>query len=278
MEFFLVLMALAVIQGVAEFLPVSSSGHLVIFEHIPLLRRNLDAIGPDMMLFLNVLLHLATLVAVIIYLRRDIAALAAGFLRALWRRDFSGPEARSVAYILAACVPAALIGVLFHDFFERTFSSPFAASLMLIANGIMLITTKKIPIKNRQIEEMGIMRALLVGCAQAVAILPGISRSGSTIAGGFLAGLEPEQAARFSFLMAIPVILGAGLLESLKLNPAVLSGGAVWALAIASLVAIAVALVALRILVAMVKRIRIDVFGYYTIAAGIIAALYFSFC
>ncbi len=269
METVVVLFILAVVQGVAEFLPVSSSGHLVLFEHMPYLRDVIRAMGPDLSLFINVLLHVATLVAVVIFLWKDIVALVKGFFSALARRDFTAREMRTVLYILAASAPAGLVGVVFHDFFESLFSSPFIVCIMLIINGFILISTKIIPVKNRQIEEMGITRAILVGCAQAVAIIPGISRSGSTITGGFLAGLEPAESAKFSFYMAIPVILGAGLIESLEVARAGAPAGMTLPLAGAFIVAVLVALAAIKLLFALVKRIRIDIFGYYTIIAGI---------
>jgi undecaprenyl-diphosphatase len=273
METVVVLFILAVVQGVAEFLPVSSSGHLVLFEHMPYLRDGIGAMGPDLSLFINVLLHVATLIAVVIFLWKDIVVLAKGFFSALARRDFSAGEIRTVLYILAASAPAGLIGMAFHDFFESLFSSPFIVCIMLIINGFILISTKIIPIKNRQIEEMGITRAILVGCAQAVAIIPGISRSGSTITGGFLAGLEPAEAAKFSFYMAIPVILGAGLVESLKVAKAGVPAGMTLPLAGAFVVAVLVALAAIELLFVLVKRVRIDIFGYYTIIAGTVGII-----
>ena len=112
------------------------------------------------------------------------------------------------------------------------------------------------------------MRALIIGLFQAIAIIPGISRSGMTITGGFLLGVEPEQSARFSFLMAIPVILGAGLLESVKMLGKGVPSGFALPMAGAVVVAILVALFSLKLLFAMVRRIRIDVFGYYTIIVG----------
>ncbi|HON77052.1 MAG TPA: undecaprenyl-diphosphate phosphatase [Spirochaetota bacterium] len=279
MEITVVLFVLAVIQGIAEFLPVSSSGHLVLFENIEFFHTTIHAMGDGLLLYINVMLHVATLVAIFIFLRKDLVKLVTGALRALGARNFSDPDFRSAMYIVLASVPAGVIGVLLHDVIESLFSSPVIVFFMLILNGFILLSTKIITVKNRQIEEMGMMRALIIGLFQAIAIIPGISRSGMTITGGFLLGVEPEQSARFSFLMAIPVILGAGLLESLKMLGKGVPSGFVLPMAGAVLVAIVVALLSLKLLFVMVRRIRIDVFGYYTIlvgAAGLAAVYFFS--
>ena len=279
MEITFVLFVLAVIQGIAEFLPISSSGHLVLFENIEFFHATIHAMGDGLLLYINVMLHVATLVAIFIFLRKDLVKLVTGALRALGARNFSDPDFRSAMYIVLASVPAGVIGVLLHDVIESLFSSPVIVFFMLILNGFILLSTKIITVKNRQIEEMGMMRALIIGLFQAIAIIPGISRSGMTITGGFLLGVEPEQSARFSFLMAIPVILGAGLLESLKMLGKGVPSGFVLPMAGAVLVAIVVALLSLKLLFVMVRRIRIDVFGYYTIlvgAAGLAAVYFFS--
>jgi undecaprenyl-diphosphatase len=277
MEITIVLFVLAVVQGIAEFLPVSSSGHLVLFENIDFFHSTIHAMGDGLFLYINVMLHVATLAAILIFLRKDLVKMVTGSFRALGARNFSDPDLRSAVYIVVASVPAGIIGILLHEEIEALFSSPTIVFFMLIVNGFILLSTKIITIKNRQIEEMGMMRALIIGFFQAIAIIPGISRSGMTITGGFLLGVEPEHSARFSFLMAIPVILGAGLLESVKMLGRGIPSGFVLPMTGAVAVAIIVALLSLKLLFAMVKRIRIDVFGYYTILAGSagLAAVYF---
>ncbi len=268
MNIIIVLFTLAAVQALAEFLPVSSSGHLVIVESVPCFAANIRALGGDLSLFINVMLHLATLLAVVIYLRADIFRLLKGGVVSLRRRDFSGDEARSIGFILVATLPAGVLGVLFHDFIEGLFSSPRNVFIMLVLNGFILLSTKLIKMKDGPIAGVGVWRSLLVGFFQAIAIIPGISRSGLTITGGFLAGLAPVEAAKFSFLMAVPVIAGAGLLEGIKAAKAGLPDGFLAPLAGAMALAVVLAFFSLKILMALVKRIRIDVFGYYTIAAG----------
>ncbi len=268
MNLLIVLMTLGIVQGVAEFLPVSSSGHLALLENIPFFREALKGMGENLVLFVNVILHVATLIAVVIFLRKDLAALIVEFFGSLGKRDFRSPAMKKTGYILAACLPAGIIGVLFNDAIERLFGSPVTVCVLLIINGIILISTKKIPLNSRKLEEIGLGRSLLVGLFQAAAILPGISRSGMTITGGFLSGLEPEEAAKFSFLMALPVIGGAGLLETVKVVKRGLPLEHIALIALVMALTIVVALFSLRLLIVMVKKIRLDVFGYYTSALG----------
>ncbi len=275
MEMIAVLFILACVQALAEFLPVSSSGHLVLVEHLPWIGENMRAIGEGLSLFVNVMLHVATLIAVVVYVRRDIAYLAKGAWVSIVHREMSSPDMRTIAYIIIASVPAGVIGVLFHHQIESLFSSPKLVAIMLVVNGLVLLSTKYIKIRHRFIGEAGVGRALIIGICQALAIVPGISRSGLTIAGGFFMGLEPVEAAKFSFFMAIPVIAGAGVFEGMKAAKAGLPDGFLVSLVLAMAVATILALAALHLLMHFVRKIRIDVFGYYTIAVGITGLVYF---
>lgn len=264
---------LGIFQGVAEFLPISSSGHLALLEQSAFIKGLMNTPSAEINLLINVSLHVATLIAVVIYMRNDIWKIIKGFFTGLLRRDFKNPDFLAGIYVLIASVPAGVLGFLLNDFFEEVFSTVTAVLIFLIINGFILITANKIPSKGRKLEEAGIVRSFLVGFCQAVAILPGISRSGSTIAGGLFCGFEGVEAARFSFLMAIPVITGAGLLESLKISggnyPAEIFGP----IAAGMFVSILVALVSIRILFWVVKQVKLDIFGYYTIALGSIGLI-----
>jgi undecaprenyl-diphosphatase len=251
---YFILLLLGIVQGIAEFLPISSSGHLVIMENIPFIKASLESLGDGAILFINVALHVATLAGVVMFLWKDIVALVKGIVLSILEKSPASPAMKTALYILAASLPAGIIGVLFNDFFETVFSTSLCTFICLILNGFILIATKKISIHNRHIDALGLPRSLIVGFFQAFAILPGISRSGMTIAGG---------------LMAIPVIAGAGLLEGIKAAQGSFPPELHLPLAIAMAVAIAVSVVALKVLFYLVKRVRIDLFGYYTIAVGI---------
>ena len=266
---FIALIILGVFQGVAEFLPISSSGHLVLLEQSGFLKSLMNTPSAETNLLINVSLHVATLIAVVIYMRKDIWNIIKGFLTGLFNRDFTNPQFRAGIYILIASFPAGVIGFVFNDFFEAVFSSVTMVLIFLIINGFILITANKIPSKGRKLEEAGIIRSILIGFCQAFAILPGISRSGSTLAGGLFCGLEGVEAARFSFLMAVPVIAGAGLVEGLKIPGGNYPVDIFGPVAAGMIVAILVALVSIRILFWVVKQVKLDIFGYYTIALGV---------
>ena len=189
---------LGLIQGLTEFIPVSSSGHLVIAQYF------LD-IKEDQILF-NVILHIGTLIPIFIIFWRDIKDMI------LLKKE----KRKETFYILLAIIPTGIIGVLFQDFFEKFFSNAYLTALMLIVTGLILYITEKIDGGKKEVEELQFWQPLLVGLAQGGAIIPGISRSGSTIAASLFQGLNREAAARFSFLMSIPVIGGAGFLQFLN--------------------------------------------------------------
>lgn len=204
---------LGFIQGATEFLPISSSGHLVI---IPFL---LDWHFPEQEAFIfNVLVQLATLLAVVVYFWRDFVEIVRGFLLGFWRKQpFGSLQARLGWYLILATIPAGLAGLAFKTTIEQAFNSPQAVAGLLLITAALLLLAEKIGKRSRPLEKIDWVDALIMGLFQVVALLPGVSRSGSTIAGGMLRDLERPAAARFAFLMSVPVMLAAGLLETLDL-------------------------------------------------------------
>lgn len=200
---------LGLIQGATEFIPVSSSGHLVL---VPWLLR-WDQPG----LVFDTIVHWGTLVAVLAYFWRDWVALITAWLKGLVRWDWRDPNARLMWLILIGCLPAALIGFLLEDFFESLFGEPIWVSILLLVTAALLALSEWLSRNGRQLSDLRWVDALLIGFGQAAAIAPGISRSGATISFGLFRGLGREAAARFSFLLATPVIFGAGLFKLLDL-------------------------------------------------------------
>lgn len=195
---------LGLVQGLTEFLPVSSSGHLVLGQELMGLRTGND-------IRLEVILHLGTLVAIVIAYREDIVRLAQSVIPGK-----GDPEHRRLFWLLAAAsVPTAIIGLSLKDWFESVFASPGTVSWLLVCTGLILLLGDRARRGELLAENIGVGRSVLLGLAQSVAILPGISRSGSTIVSGLLLGIKPEEAARFSFLMSIPAVAGAALLDFL---------------------------------------------------------------
>jgi len=193
---------LGILQGLTEFLPVSSSGHLVIVQSL------LPGFNEPAVVF-NVLLHAGTLVAVLIYFKRDLLEISRGFLR-------PGEGGFHLPILLAVgTVPAGLVGIFFADTLEPLFAAPGSASAGLLVTSGLLFAAWRIGTKGRRsFESLTLLGALFIGVLQAIAIIPGISRSGATIAAGVFLGLSGRDAARYSFLLSIPAIAGAVLLES----------------------------------------------------------------
>lgn len=206
---------LGIVQGLTEFLPVSSSGHLVLFESFLGLKES--------MLVFDIAVHWGTLTAVFIYFRKDIGALIAGtlsFLKSLLtgakpkdvREEY--PDAYVSFLIVIATIPAVFAGLFLKDYFEEYFHHLWVVACAWLCTAVLLFLTKKqYSVKAPNLSSITVSTAVLLGLAQAVAITPGISRSGITISVAIFLGLQRSQAARFSFLMGIPAILGAGLLN-----------------------------------------------------------------
>ena len=243
------------VQGLTEFLPVSSSGHLRLIPEF------IGIEPPD--LATSAVLHLGTLGAVLAYYRRDISWLISGF-----RND---PKARRVvSMILVASVPAVIVGLLFKDELDKIQESADAVGLALIVTGIVLLVSGKVPRRGRTTEDVGTTDALTIGVAQAIALLPGISRSGMAIATGINRGLSDIEAARFAFLMAVPVIAGGGVLEAADLAG---SSGIDAGVIVATVVAGVSGYWAISFLIKGLARWGLFPFAIYCFAIGTLAIL-----
>jgi undecaprenyl-diphosphatase len=200
---------LGVVQGLTEFLPVSSSGHLLLGQYF--LGLDQDRFG----LPFDVALHLGTLVAVVSFFWRSLLRMAGAFVRSLspGGRNLADPDQRLAYLILASTIPAALIGFLFENFFETAVRSPWVVVFNLVLVGILFIVGEAVGSKTRLADKLRFSEAVGIGLAQAAALVPGVSRSGATITLGIFLGLRREEAARFSFLMSVPIIASAGSLQ-----------------------------------------------------------------
>ncbi len=237
---------LAVVQGIAEFLPISSSGHLVVINAL--------MGGEGGSLELNVVLHFGTLLAIIVFYRQRIIELLT-------------KDRRVIPLLIIGTIPAAVIGLYLKKYHTGLLENPLLAGFMLVVTGFMLMLFTRIPNGTKKYPQLTIPPVLAIGLAQAAALLPGISRSGATIVMGTATGLERQSAATFSFLLAIPAIAGATLLEGKDM----LEQGAatpVWLLATGCLIAFVVGLGALRWLVKWIEQGKLHLFMYWLIPFG----------
>jgi len=262
---------LGVLQGITEFLPVSSSGHLVLMQHFLGIRES--------QVFFDVMLHLGTLGAIIIVYYQLIGSLVRIGCSTLLQADFyrhprltisGAPNLRLIWFLLIGSIPTGLIALLFKDSLEAIFGKPMVVAGMLIITGLIL-QLSRLGQKRRQTETpLRAWHTPLVGIVQGLAIIPGISRSGSTISISLLLGLSPQVAAQYSFLLSIPAILGAVVLKlkdvgEITIDPTVIVAG--------TLTSFIVGYIALRFLLAMLNRGKFSIFSYYCFALGIAAAV-----
>jgi len=262
-------MILGLVQGLTEFLPVSSSGHLVLAEKI------LD-LGTSNLRF-EVAMHLATLLAVCFAFRKRIVKLVRSVLFGRMRPvngkwHYTDDNLRLAIMLIVATIPAALVGVLFDDAIEQAFNDPIAVSIALLATGVILYGTGRVTKKQ---ERIGWKHSLIIGFSQALAILPGISRSGTTIAAGIYSGTDQEKAAEFSFLLSIPVILGAGLIKFKDVLETGLPKDEMLAILIGGLIAAISGYVAINFLLKIIRGSKLHYFSYYCWMVGLLSLVWF---
>jgi undecaprenyl-diphosphatase len=262
---------LGIIQGLTEFLPISSSGHLVLFQNL------LGFKEPE--LLLDCSLHLGTLLAVCIYLRSDLKnilmemkKLTLGLFQIQGTKESlkENPHAYLALMVVIGTFPTLLAGLFFRAGVETLFGSLSTVGIMLVVTGLILATTKLIPGEHNKRAEVAILVSLAIGAAQGLALIPGISRSGATIVCALVCGLRRELAARFSFLLAIPAIIGATLVQ---LNAEAIGRAGILSLASGFFSAALVGLVALRILMGVVRKGKLYWFAPYCWALGLLILL-----
>lgn len=259
---------LGVIQGLTEFLPISSSGHLALVQRW----LNFDPESVQMLLF-DVLAHVGTLVAVAVVFRKSAGRffkrLLPEFMGATSHKPFAS---RVVLLALVATIPTGVIGLLFKETFEEAFGSPRAIGTCLIVTGFLLIALVKVPRGRRGWRKLRWWEGALVGLAQAIAILPGISRSGATICMASYCGWKRRWAAEFSFLIAVPAIVGGTILklaDTLELPSAALDAINWGPILVGSTASLVVGVFALKLLLDAVSRARLHYFAFYCWALGL---------
>lgn len=244
---------LGLVQGLTEWLPVSSSGHLVIVQEL---------LGIEVPLSFDVMLHFGTLLAVFVVFWKDILKI----LKSLFKLDFKSQDGKLGLYIIVGNIPIALFGYFFYNVFESLFSNLLIVGLALIFTGVLLFLTKFTHGKRK----LNVHDAILIGLTQTVALIPGISRSGSTISVGLFKGLDKESVFKFSFLLAIPAVLGANLLE---LNNLVLGEVEFLPMIVGTVMAAVVGYLSLKFLFRSLQEGRFYLFSIYCWILGIILLL-----
>ena len=264
---------LGIVQGLTEFLPVSSSGHLLLGQYFLGLDQNRFGLSFD------VALHMGTLIAVVSYFWRDLIRMVRAFLRSFAYRDLKNDPDQRLAYlVIASAAPAALIGYLFGDFFEDTVRSPWVVVFNFILVGVLFIVGEAVGTRTRRASKLGFGEAVSIGLAQSMALVPGVSRSGATITLGLLLGLRREEAAKFSFLMSVPIIAGAGSLKVAQVIAAGMDMQQIVLFVVGFVTSAAIGYVTIRFLLNYLTNHSLRAFAYYRfgIAAVVIVLLLFG--
>jgi undecaprenyl-diphosphatase len=268
---------LGIIQGVTEFLPISSSAHLIL---IPIIFNFSNGVADS--LFFDVSLHFGTFLSVIIFFFKDWVSLLKSFFTSLTNRGEKTADEKLFWYIFLATLPAAFFGVIFEDAIELMFHSFERISMLYIATSLTLVSfvmifSEKHSKGEKTTKDMSLKDAMIIGAAQALALFPGVSRSGITISVGLFLGYRREESAKFSFLLSTPVIFGAFLLKFIN-SISTLNAGDINHYIIGTVTSAAVGYIAIKFLMDFLKERRLNAFAYYRIALSIVLViLFFSY-
>ncbi len=265
---------IGIVQGLTEFLPVSSSAHLIFVQQFMGLSADQANLAFD------TLLHLGTLLAVVSYFFKDIVEMIKAFFLSIadifkgrFIQEFRNNQYKKLAWlVIIGSIPAGIIGVLFKSAFEGMFHSVTLPAFLLLITGVLLFVSQRVNVGNRNIKQMGLKETLIIGLGQAIAILPGISRSGATISTGLLLGLEKEFVAKFSFILAIPAILGATLIQIKDIGVGLDANMVPYVFGF--LAALISGYLAISLLLKLIKERSLDIFAYYCWIAGGIILIY----
>lgn len=261
---------LAIIQGISEFLPISSSAHLIIF-------RDLFGIGssitPDLAMSFDIALHFGTLLAIGVYFFKDFwNMIIKGFTKGIKDKD-----GKILWYLVVATIPAGIVGFLFEDIIDGVIRSNFIIiALSLIVMGIIIYLVDKKSKQEKEIGQLGLKDAFLIGCSQVFALIPGFSRSGTTIAAGRVLKLKREDAAKFSFYLSAPVVLGAVLVQLIKDGTSVITLN-IMPFIIGILASFIAGLLCIEFLLKYLKKHDFKVFMWYRLILGVIIIIWTLF-
>ncbi|MCX6740147.1 MAG: undecaprenyl-diphosphatase UppP [Candidatus Parcubacteria bacterium] len=265
----LISIILGIVQGLTEFLPISSSGHLVIFHDI------LNWQTADNLAF-DVFLHWGTLVALVIYFYKDIIRYLRAFLKSLRHWNLKNDLDQKLAWlILISMVPAVIAGLFLNKIIDQLFRNIISVAFFLIIVGLIFLLVEKYCCHEKELTSLTWGKSLLLGVAQAIALIPGVSRSGATISTGLAFNLKREEAARFSFLMSIPIVFAAGMKKAWDMKDIALSGYDILIYLAGFVAAVIAGYLVIKFLLNYLKNHSLNIFAYYRIIVGVAIIIYF---
>ena len=256
---------LGLIQALTEFLPVSSSGHLLISRRA----FNFDVIDG---LTFDVALHVGTLVAIVVYFRADIARVIRGAVALIAKRDWKNDEQRLAGLVIIGCIPAGIVGLFLENAIEVYLRNPSVVVVTLILGGVLFLVVERFARGTRDVAKMTLTDALAIGFAQTLALVPGVSRSGITIVTGLGRGISRHEAARYSFLMAAPLLAAAGALKAFDLGGQSLGGEQYGVLVVGVITSALAGWLVIRFLLAFLRKHTLNAFAYYRFVVALVLA------
>lgn len=266
------------VQGISEFLPISSSAHIVFAQSIYKLLTGVQFLGDvgAEEIFFDIMVHLATLLAVVIFFWRDIADIIKGFFLGLINKDYTNPDFKTAVFIIAATPVTAIIALILKNPTHALVENPKIVSIFLIVTGFILFFSEKLKSQNK---EMNLKIALWTGFAQGLAIFPGLSRSGLTIATEVFLGIDRVKAARFSFLMSVPIILMASMAyPMLEMDFSQMANFNYKAIFWGFLTSFVMGYLCIKYFMKLLGKVTLKCFSYYCFAAGLVMFVLFSVC
>lgn len=272
---------MGIVQGLSEFLPVSSSAHLVftsnfykVFKHIPIVAQSNEEV------FFDIMLHLGTLVAVLIFFRKDVWEILKALIEACKNKNFTDHKAKLAIYIIAGTLVTIALALPFNGFAEHLVYHPaLVGGLLIITGGVLFFSEYLSKKKDNKSDSVNLKQAMLIGLAQGIAVLPGFSRSGWTMATGLFTGLDRETSARYSFLLSIPIILGASMVYPLvKIDVAEAVTYNWLAISIGTVISGIVGYLCIKYFMKFISKFSLNIFGYYCVIMGIFTLIFFNIC
>lgn len=268
---------MGIVQGLSEFLPISSSGHLVFTSNLYKIFNNIETIdNSGQEVFLDIMLHIGTLVAVLVFFRKDIMNIIKAFYYGIRDKNYSQPDFKLSIYIILGTVLTALVAIPLRNISEMLVFMPAGVGILLFVTGIVLILSEYYSGKNPEKKNINWKSAAIIGIAQGIASIPGFSRSGWTIAAALFAKSDRVTAAKYSFLLSIPVILGASIIYPfVELDFADILTYNWAAISLGTIVSGIVGYFCIKYFIKFVEKFSLSIFGYYCIVAGILAYTFF---
>lgn len=269
---------MGIVQGLSEFLPVSSSAHLVFTSNFYKIFKGIEIVQEsNQEIFLDIMLHLGTLIAVLIFFRKEIWTILKALYFGLKNKNYSDKDFKTGVYIILGTVITVLIAFPLNEVAEFLVFKPAIVGILLIGTGILLLFSEYWSKKHCKNSKITLKKSILVAIAQGLAALPGFSRSGLTIATGLLSGTDRTTAARYSFLLSIPIILGASMVYPLvKLDFAEVVTYNWFAIIVGTIVSGIVGYLCIKYFLKFVSKFSLGIFGYYCLIMGIVTAIFFS--